>query len=112
MEEYVTDNLSSNGQKGENLKNTSSTSRPSSSRLSNPRRSQRLAALHQLHLSIPLPSPNEAALQYLHQCVNSEVLKPESGMNPKDYLPEPDHWKKIFKLPEKNYESMDQSIQK
>ena len=22
-------------------------------------------------------------------------------MNPKDYLPEPDHWKKIFKLPEK-----------
>ena len=22
-------------------------------------------------------------------------------MNPKDYLPEPDHWKNIFKLPEK-----------
>ena len=37
----------------------------------------------------------------MRYCLQAEVNNPESGMNPRDFLPTPEHWRQILRLPER-----------
>ena len=96
FEEYFMDNLLPSAKRGSPQPTFSSLPKTTSQL----RRSKRLQALHQLHALQEL----ERALQvidqaYIKYCHAMEVDNPEEGLNPADFLPAPEHWKAILKLP-------------
>ena len=102
MEEYITDNLipAPDPKGGESNINTS-TSNLGPAAQHKLCRSKRIEALHQLHTASQLLQQYPHNLNYFSQCLQTDVLNPEAGMDPKDFLPAPEYWKQILKLPEK-----------
>ena len=97
MEEYFTDSLLPVAEGEESQ--TSSSSQPLSSTGCGLRHSKHLEALHQLHYINKFEQSYPDSLEFMHYCLQAEVENPESDMNPSDFLPTPEHWKQILRLP-------------
>ena len=77
------------------------TSTPKERDLTTLHRSKRLQALHQLHYVRRFEQEYPDEISLLRYCFQTEVEHPESGMNPADFLPTPEGWRQILRLPDR-----------
>ena len=102
MEEYFTDSLLPVAEGEESTTSSTSSSQSLSSTSRGLCRSKHLEALHpgQLQYIKKFEQIYPDSLEFMRYCLQAEVNNPESGMNPSDFLPTPEHWRQILRLPE------------